>query len=120
MTTAERERLVNYHLGRVQAECPTRQRRASKLVGGLKMLALQAAATYECPFKLEQLTITAWRMFPERFGLRGYLDQFPDNNRISSCIHGVRGLVALGYLEKTPAGYIVTQAGLEALKGATQ
>lgn len=65
---------------------------------------LLAAAELEkqgrSPFTAETLVVAAWRQFPETFGLRGYLDQYPDSNKVLSNVMGEKGLTRRGWLVK--------------------
>jgi hypothetical protein len=52
------------------------------------------------PFTAEALTVAAWKEDPRAFGLRGFLNEYPDNNRVLACIMGERGLAKRGWLVK--------------------
>jgi hypothetical protein len=65
---------------------------------------LYAAGTLESPFTKEELVVASWKLFQNRFGLQGYLDQYPDANRVMSYVYGSRGLVSLGRLESVGDG----------------
>src|ERR1700722_19278603 len=54
----------------------------------------------QSPFSAEALIVTAWQKFPRTFGLKGYGDQYPDSNKVLSCIMGNRGLARRGWLAK--------------------
>lgn len=54
----------------------------------------------QSPFSAEALIVTSWQKFPRTFGLKGYADQYPDSNKILSCIMGNRGLARRGWLAK--------------------
>lgn len=52
---------------------------------------LVAAAELDCErstFSAEDLVVKAWQLFPDRFGLQGYSEQYPDSNRILTKIMG--------------------------------
>jgi hypothetical protein len=44
--------------------------------------------------------VASWQKFPKTFGLKGYADQYPDSNKVLSCIMGERGLARRGWLSK--------------------
>lgn len=60
------------------------------------------------------LAVAAWKRDPQRFGLRGYEDQYPDHKRLSCEILGKRrsNPLCLGYLMKDrPNHYYMTNRG---------
>jgi hypothetical protein len=64
------------------------------------------------PFSAAALIIAAWRQFPETFGLRGYVDQHPDANKVLSSIMGEKGLARRGLLLKVgKKEYSLTREG---------
>jgi hypothetical protein len=68
-------------------------------------------------FTAEQLVVTAWQMYPETFGLRGFLDSsqmptYPDSNRVFAEIMGTKPVRHRGWLEKVGnKTYRLTDAG---------
>jgi hypothetical protein len=54
----------------------------------------------QSPFSAEALIVGSWQKFPKTFGLKGYTDQYPDSNKVLSCIMGERGLTRRGWLSK--------------------
>ena len=54
----------------------------------------------QSPFSAEALIVASWQKFPKTFGLKGYADQYPDSNKVLSCIMGERGLAKRGWLSK--------------------
>jgi hypothetical protein len=52
------------------------------------------------PFTAEALTVAAWKDSPRTFGLRGFIEEYPDSNRVLTCIMGERGLARRGWLMK--------------------
>jgi hypothetical protein len=54
----------------------------------------------QSPFSAESLIVASWQKFPRTFGLKGYTDQYPDSNKVLSCIMGERGLARRGWLMK--------------------
>jgi hypothetical protein len=54
----------------------------------------------QSPFSAESLIVASWQKFPKTFGLKGYADQYPDSNKVLSCIMGERGLTRRGWLAK--------------------
>lgn len=71
------------------------------------------------PFSAEDLVISAWRKFPDAFGLRGYCDDkgrlsFPDSNRVFAEIMGSKPIRKRGLLVKVGQKmYQMTEAGRE-------
>jgi hypothetical protein len=64
------------------------------------------------PFTAETLVVASWRQFPETFGLRGYVDQHPDSNKVLSSIMGEKGLARRGWLVKMgKKEYALTREG---------
>jgi len=54
----------------------------------------------QSPFSAEALIVASWQKFPRTFGLKGFTDQYPDSNKVLSCIMGERGLARRGWLSK--------------------
>jgi len=71
------------------------------------------------PFSAEDLVVRAWELFPETFGLAGYLDEsgkpvYPDSNRVFAEIMGSKPLRRMGLLQKAGQKlYVLTQSGRE-------
>jgi len=71
------------------------------------------------PFSAEDLVVQAWRLFPETFGLSGYLNEhgkpfYPDSNRVFAEIMGSKPLRRMGLLQKAGQKmYILTESGRE-------
>ncbi len=77
--------------------------RPCKHLGDNPMLLIRAAATLPVrPISVEELTVTAWRMRPDRFGLKGY-PEHADVGRVRNLLYGGRtNLVKRGIFK--PAG----------------
>jgi hypothetical protein len=54
----------------------------------------------QSPFSAEALIVASWQDSPKAFGLKGYADQYPDSNKVLSCIMGEKGLANRGWLVK--------------------
>jgi hypothetical protein len=54
----------------------------------------------QTPFTAEALTVTAWKESPRTFGLKGFVEEHPDANKVLACIMGERGLARRGWLLK--------------------
>jgi hypothetical protein len=68
------------------------------------------------PFTAETLIVASWRQYPETFGLRGYVDQHPDSNKVLSSIMGEKGLARRGWLVKMgKKEYALTREGRRVL-----
>lgn len=52
------------------------------------------------PFTAEDLIVSAWSQYPRTFGLKGYVEKFPDSNKVLASIMGERGLARRGWLIK--------------------
>jgi hypothetical protein len=66
----------------------------------------------QSPFSAEALIVASWQKFPRTFGLKGYADQYPDSNKVLSCIMGERGLARRGWLSKMGQKlYVLTREG---------
>ena len=62
-------------------------------------------------FRLADLVVRAWRLYPETFALRGH-PQHPDSNRVQAKLSGADGLCATGWLEHVETStYRVTRKG---------
>lgn len=64
------------------------------------LAAEQLDQTGQSPFSAEALTVAAWQKFPRTFGLKGYAEVHPDNNKILAAIMGEKGLARRGWLVK--------------------
>lgn len=71
------------------------------------------------PFSAEDLVVSAWRKFPDTFGLAGHRGEngqpsYPDSNRVFAEIMGSKPIRKRGMLEKVGSKmYQVTEAGRE-------
>src|SRR5205814_934824 len=54
----------------------------------------------QSPFSAEALIVAAWQKFPRAFGLKGYLEQYPDSNKVLAAIMGGKGIARRGWLAK--------------------
>jgi hypothetical protein len=64
------------------------------------------------PFTSEALTVASWKESPRTFGLKGFIEQYPDANRVLACIMGERGLVRRGWMQKVgPKLYTLSRQG---------
>ncbi len=75
------------------------------------------------PFSAEDLVVSAWRKFPDSFGLPGYRGpdgrlSYPDSNRVFAEIMGCKSVRRRGFLSKVgPKMYQLTEAGREEARG---
>ena len=68
----------------------------------------------QTPFTSEALTVASWKESKQTFGLKGFADEYPDNNRVLACIMGERGLAKRGWLVKVgPKLYSLSKQGKE-------
>ena len=57
--------------------------------------------------------MSAWRLYPDTFGLSGYAEQYPDSNRVLTNIMGTKGMRGKGWLRKVgEKQYRLSSAGL--------
>lgn len=54
----------------------------------------------QSPFSAEALIVACWQANKKTFGLKGFVDQHPDSNRVLAVIMGERGLARQGWLNK--------------------
>lgn len=80
----------------------------------------EADATEEPIWTLEDLAVACWQAEPDKFGLKGWSDKYP-NNAIAGCLlWGRKGLIAAGLVERRGKNvrgqpvYRVTAKGREA------
>ena len=63
-------------------------------------------------FSSEELIVACWKRYPETFGLKGYEQEYPDSNSVSTSIMGSKGLINENLLKKVSKKiYSVTVAG---------
>jgi hypothetical protein len=69
------------------------------------------------PFSAEALVVSAWRKYPQTFGLRDYTDLYPDSNKVLTSIMGERGLARRGWLAKLGRKqYALTREGRQTVR----
>lgn len=73
-------------------------------------------------FSAEDLVVSAWKSFPNTFGLRGYRNEkgelrYPDSNRVFAEIMGSKPIRKRGYLIRVGTKrYNITESGIEYAK----
>jgi hypothetical protein len=67
-------------------------------------LILLAAKKLPQPFTTEDLVVASWQLDKTKFGLDGFTDQYPNNNKVLVCLMGAKGLVKQGRLTKVSNG----------------
>jgi hypothetical protein len=71
----------------------------------------------QSPFSAEALIVAAWQKFPKTFGLKGFVEQYPDSNKILSSIMGEKGLARRGLLVKMGQKmYALTREGRQVIR----
>lgn len=71
----------------------------------------------QSPFSAEALIVAAWQKFPKTFGLKGFIDQHPDSNKILSSLMGEKGLARRGWLVKMGQKmYSLTREGRQVVR----
>jgi len=74
----------------------------------------------QSPFSAEALIVAAWQKFPKTFGLKGFVEQYPDSNKILSSIMGEKGLARRGWLVKMGQKmYALTREGRQVVRRVT-
>lgn len=83
----------------------------------LLISSLEIESSGKKQFSAEDLVVSAWKLFPNAFGLKGYLDSegmtiYPDSNRVYAEIMGSKPLRKRGFLQKVGNKmYCLTEAG---------
>lgn len=74
----------------------------------------------QSPFSAEALTVASWQKFPKTFGLKGYTELYPDNNKVLAAIMGEKGLARRGWLVKMGQKlYALTREGRHIIRKVT-
>ena len=88
----------------------------------LLIAALEIEKSGKREFSAEDLVVSAWKKFPDAFGLQGYLDEhgkaiYPNSNRVYAEIMGSKPLRKRGLFQKVGNKmYKLTEAGLRHAK----
>ena len=83
----------------------------------LLIAALDIEKAGKKEFSAEDLVVSAWKKFPDAFGLQGYLDEngksiYPNSNRVYAEIMGSKPLRKRGLFQKVGNKmYKLTEAG---------
>ncbi len=67
-------------------------------------IILMVANKLKQPFTEEDLVLAVWQTDKTRFGLRGFEQQYPNNNLVKCCLMGKDGLIATGEIIKVKTG----------------
>jgi hypothetical protein len=66
------------------------------------------------PFTAEALIVASWMDSPRTFGLKGFVELYPDANKVLTCLMGARGLASRGWVVKLgPKLYVLSTQGKE-------
>lgn len=57
------------------------------------------------------LTVKAWEMYPEHYGLRGYEEKYPDHKKVCNIYQKPGGPKAKGYIKKVKTNYYIKLPG---------
>jgi len=57
------------------------------------------------------LTVKAWKMYPEHYGLRGYEQEYPDHKKVLNIYQKDGGPKAKGYIKKVRTNYYMKLPG---------
>ncbi len=81
------------------------------------LAALDLEEQGKSPFTAETLIVAAWQKFPRVFGLRGFVEKYPDSNKVLATIMGRKGLARRAWLVKMGQKlYAVTREGRLAVR----
>lgn len=70
------------------------------------------------PFTAEDLIVVSWKNDHQTFGLKGYIEKYPDSNKVLASIMGERGLARRGWLVKMGKKlYALTREGRRIVAG---
>lgn len=85
------------------------------------LAANQLEESGQTPFSAEALIVMAWQKYPRTFGLKGFVELYPDSNKILASIMGEKGLARRGWLVKTGLKmYALTKDGSIVVKRILQ
>jgi hypothetical protein len=71
----------------------------------------------QSPFSAEALIVAAWQKYPRAFGLKGYVEQYPDSNKVLAAIMGGKGIARRGWLAKMGQKlYALTRDGRQVVR----
>lgn len=74
----------------------------------------------QTPFTAEALIVAVWQRFPNTFGLKGFVELYPDSNKVLSSLMGEKGLARRGWLVKTGQKvYALTREGRRVIHRVT-
>lgn len=88
-----------------QPNAPRRDRHNKILIA---MLEVSGASTRLCAY--EDIVVAAWKRFPQEFGLRGYVSDYPDSSDLHKPLYGP--LKRDGYVKVQNKKFGLTEAGL--------
>lgn len=80
------------------------------------MLEVSGSTTKLCAY--EDIVVKAWRLFPQEFGLRGYVDQFPDSSDLHKPLYGP--LKREGFVRVQNKKFGLTERGLAVARDLRQ
>ena len=67
---------------------------------------LFAAKRLKQPFSVEDLVVESWKLDKDKFGLDGFKDTYPSNNKVLVTIMGSEGLIKKGKLKNLGKGML--------------
>ncbi len=92
-------------------------RRSTLTIAEKILQAAMAISGESQTFTAEDLIVSAWRLYPDVFGLQGYADKHPDSNKVLTNIMGTKGLREKKWIRKVgEKKYRITEAGKEAYR----
>jgi hypothetical protein len=80
------------------------------------MYSVSGGTTRACPY--EDIVVKAWRMWPEEFGLRGYVQEYPDASDLHKPLYGP--LKREGLVHSTAKKFGLTPTGVAAAERLQQ
>jgi hypothetical protein len=76
-----------------------------------RRLIATAAAELPAPFTAAQIVVAAWQLSPQRLGLAGFADLYPDSNKVLSVVWGQKGMIGQGQIAKAGKDLRLTDRG---------
>jgi hypothetical protein len=73
-------------------------------------ILLALASLGDGPVAIPALVVRAWEREPERFGLAGYADRYPNSNAVQAKLCGRDGIVERGWCTRTGTGELTLTA----------
>ncbi len=76
-------------------------------------LLLKSARGFPGAFSTSELAVAAWMLHPKMFGMKGYEEDYPSDNKVRYLLYGKKGLIARRLIEKCEGGLMRVAGGKE-------